>query len=59
MQPYFDPTRKTTSKKMEDDLEKNQMEGDLKEIEWKTNSNKKKMENDLKKMKMEDDLKKK
>ena len=22
MQPYFDPTRKTTSKKMEDDLSK-------------------------------------
>ena len=31
MQPYFDPTRKTTStKKMEDDLPKKKMEDDLK-----------------------------
>jgi hypothetical protein len=31
MQPYFDPTRKTTSKKeMEDNLKKNQIEDDLK-----------------------------
>ena len=27
MQPYFDPTRKTTSKKMEDDLKKNEKNG--------------------------------
>ena len=35
MQPYFNPTRKTASKKMEDDLKKNKkMEDDLKkEIE--------------------------
>jgi hypothetical protein len=32
MQPYFDPTRKTTSKKMEDDLKK-KMEDDLKKME--------------------------
>ena len=31
MQPYFDPTRKKTFKKMEDDLKKNlKMEDDLK-----------------------------
>ena len=32
MQPYFDPTRKTTTKKMEDDLKKNEKknEDDLK-----------------------------
>ena len=29
MQPYFDPTTKTTSKKMEDDLKINKMEDDL------------------------------
>ena len=29
MQPYFDPTRKTTSKKMEDDLKKMKMKDDL------------------------------
>jgi hypothetical protein len=40
MQPYFDPTRKTTSKKMEDDL----------------NKNKKMEDNLNKKMKMEDNL---
>jgi hypothetical protein len=45
MQPYFDPTRKTTSKKMEDDLKNKKMEDDLKknkkklkfyfqELEW-------------------------
>jgi hypothetical protein len=32
MQPYFDPTRKTTSKKMEDNLNKNK--------KWKTTSKK-------------------
>jgi hypothetical protein len=31
MQPYFDPTRKTASKKMEDDLKRRRkMEDDLK-----------------------------
>ena len=29
MQPYVDPTRKTTSKKMEDNLKKNEMKDDL------------------------------
>jgi hypothetical protein len=40
MQPYFDPTRKTTSTKMEDDL----------------NKNKKMEDNLNKKIKMEDNL---
>ena len=31
MQPYFDPNKKTTSKKIEDDLRK-KMEDDLKKI---------------------------
>jgi hypothetical protein len=30
MQPYFDPTKKTTSKKMEDNLQKKKVEDDLK-----------------------------
>ena len=42
MQPYLDPTRKTNSKKMEDDLKKNGKK-------WKTTSKKMKMEDDLKK----------
>ena len=48
MQPYFDPTRKTTSeKKMEDDLKKNEkMEDDLKK---KGRWPKKEMEDDQKK----------
>jgi hypothetical protein len=51
MQPYFDPTRKTTL--IKDDLKK--MENDLNKIEdnlkknWKTPN--KKMEDDLKKLK--------
>jgi hypothetical protein len=33
MQPYFDPTRRTTYKKMEDDLKnKQKMEDDLKKM---------------------------
>ena len=60
MQPYFDPTRKTTSKKMKDYLKKykngrqpkkiKKMEDDLKKNKkWKTTSKKiKKMEDDLK-----------
>ena len=40
MQPYFDPTRKTTLKKMEDDLKKNKKnEDDLKQ-KMKTTSTK-------------------
>ena len=39
MQPYFDPTRKTTSKKNENDLTKNE--------KWKMTSKKMKMEVNL------------
>jgi hypothetical protein len=70
MQPYFDPTRKTTSKKMEDDLQKNKkMEDNLKKNKkWSTDSKRKRKNekqpnfflknynDDLKKR--EDDLKK-
>ena len=45
MQPYFDQTRKTTSKKMEDDLKKNG-----------GRTQKKKMKANLKKNEMEEDL---
>jgi hypothetical protein len=60
-QPYFDPTRKMTLKKMEDDLQKNGRRPPKKwkttsifflngqpQKKWKTTS--KKMENDLKKI---------
>ena len=61
MQPYVDPTRKTTStkmednlkkkqKKIEDDLKKNENEDDLKKNEMKTTSIKKN-EDDLTKQK--------
>ena len=42
MQPYFDPTRKTNSKKMEDDLKKKgeKKEDDLKIKKWKMTSKK-------------------
>ena len=42
MLPYFDPTRKTTSKKMEDDLRRNKKyEDDLKKMKkMKTTSKK-------------------
>jgi hypothetical protein len=48
MQPYFDPNRKTTSKKIEDALKikkkrkttSKEMEDDLKKDEWKTTSKK-------------------
>ena len=40
MQPYFDPTRKNTSKKMEDDLKK-KMKDDLKRMEDDLKQNKK------------------
>jgi hypothetical protein len=41
MQPYFDPTRKTTSKKMEDNLKnKIKMEDNLKKMEDNLNKNK-------------------
>ena len=40
MQPYFDQTRKTTSKKMEDDLKKyKKIEDDLKKMEEDFNHN--------------------
>ena len=59
MQPYFDPTRKTTSKKMEDDLNKNKKNGRQPQQKnengrqsnffWKTRmTTSKKMEDDLK-----------
>ena len=56
MQPYFDPTRKTTWKKMEDDLKK------MKNGRWPKKKTgrwppPKKMEDDLK-IKIEDDLQK-
>ena len=42
MQPYFDPTRKTTSKKKEDDLKKNKkMEDDLKKMKMEDGQPKK------------------
>ena len=52
MQPYFDPIRKKTSKKMEDDLKKKQKK-------WRRPQQKNKNEDDLKINKNEDDLKKK
>ena len=52
MQPYFDPTRKTTSKKMEDYLKnKIKNEDDLKRKKMKTTSkNEKKMKTTSKKI---------
>ena len=48
MQPYFDPTRKTTSKKMEDDLKKNENgrrpQFFFEKLEWRTQT---KMEEDF------------
>jgi hypothetical protein len=52
MQPYFDPTRKMTSKKMEDVLKKRKTTSKKWKItlkKWKTTSTKQKMEDDLKK----------
>jgi hypothetical protein len=69
MQPYFDPTKKMTSKKWKTTLKKMKMEDDLNfffKLEWQPQKQSKtgrrpqerKMEDDLQK-KMEDDLKKK
>ena len=59
MQPYVDPTRKTTSKKKwKTTLKKNENRRQpqfVLQLEWQTQH---KLEDDLKKNKMEDDLKK-
>ena len=55
MQPYFDPTRRNTKKKIdEDNLKKN--EDNLKKIKWRW-PKKNKNEDDCIKIKKEDDLK--